>query len=75
MDISYSVAEWVVYNKEYIDTFIKPDMSREQVLDVAMQCAASSCPQWSIEDVMSSFDDERVLIVVDFYFIKKGSLQ
>ena len=70
IDNNYIIAEWIVYNKEYIDSFLKPSMNRDEVIDVVMQCTAANIPHITMEEVFAAEDDERVLLIIDFYFIK-----
>jgi len=67
----YNIAEWLAYNRDAVLLTIGEKENKEMLLDAVQYKTAEYFRQHKIEDVLAAFDDERVLLVFDFYYVKK----
>ena len=66
----YEVAEWLVYNVETLSARYKYSYSHMNKEDALMYILAES-KKYSYPDMALAFQDERVRIVLDRYYLKE----
>lgn len=65
----YNIAEWIANSRE--NMFINSD-DKLEITKYIINATQNHFPEYNIDDIYAAFEDERVLLIIDFYYIKNN---
>lgn len=69
---TYELAEYIVHNQDVLIRYITPEMTAKEIKVMLIHKAIEHFKHLDIDYIYSCFEDERVMLVMDFYYINKG---
>jgi hypothetical protein len=71
----YNLAEWLAHNRDTVLASVGEYNSIDHLKNKVMYIAAENFRHYPIEDVITAFDDEKLLLVFDFYYVNKRDIK
>lgn len=69
---SYNIANWLVYNRDVLMLDAPKTGDAADIKNFVIYKVIEHFRHVPLDHVYAAFEDERVLIVFDFYYIKNG---